>query len=245
MEKKKTLLKRIRDKLKEHKEQGQIEKHRPQGEPEYEGFKVLKTSKGSIDEFERRLINADSTIGIILGRRGVGKTAMGVRLLENIKSNVDKDMYALGFKKGTLPKWIKQIDNIDEVQDYSFLLVDENGINFNSRKSMSKMNRVFSEMLFISRHKNLSIILVAQCSSNIDVNGLRQADYIILKPSSLMQIPFERRYIANLYELQKNNFNKYKDDKGLAFIYSDELIGFVSNTLPSFWSDAISKAYKS
>src|SRR3989344_5314714 len=51
----------------------------------YDGFEIIEKEKGDISKLEKGLMNK-SKIGIILGARGSGKTAFGVRMLENIYS---------------------------------------------------------------------------------------------------------------------------------------------------------------
>jgi len=76
------------------------------------------------------------------------------------------------------------------------------------------------------------------------LNILRQADYLVFKPSSLLQLDFERKKIKDLYEEVSSDFDKYKEHKGLTYIYSTEFRGFVDNPLPSFWTTKISKSFK-
>ena len=116
---------------------------------------------------------------------------------------------------------------------------------FSSRDSMSKPNKVLSDLILIARHKNLSIIFISQNSSNLEINILRQADCLLLKPSSLLQKDFERKKIQKVYEEVKDEFEKLKKYKGLTYIYSEDYRGFVNNDLPSFWSQKISKSFAS
>ena len=69
----------------------------------------IKNNTGTLVEFEKGLLENKSTIGIILGARGTGKSAIGMRLLENFKAKTNKDIYALGFKESSLPSWISAI----------------------------------------------------------------------------------------------------------------------------------------
>lgn len=85
--------------------------------------------------------------------------------------------------------------------------------------------------------------IVTHNSSNLEVNILRQADFLILKPSSLLQKEFERKIIQKIYEETENDFKKSEDKQGLTFIYSDKFKGFVTNELPSFWGVKISKSF--
>lgn len=86
--------------------------------------------------------------------------------------------------------------------------------------------------------------IVTHNSSNIDINIIRQTDYLLLKPSSLLQNEFERKKIANIYKDNAEDFNKYKNIEGLTYVYSDSYAGFISNGLPSFWTENISKSFR-
>jgi hypothetical protein len=181
---------------------------------------------------------------LIVGARGTGKSALGMRLLENFKVKTNKKIYAMGFKEESIPNWIKVVQDINEIENDSAILVDEGGIEFSSRRAMSDVNKLMSELLMISRHKDLSVIFITQNSSNIEVNAIRQTDYLLLKPSSLLQKDFERKKIQDVYEEASADFEKYKETIGLTYIYADNYRGFVTNTLPSFWSEKVSKGYK-
>jgi len=203
-------------------------------------FKEIEKIDGSLENFQNYL-KGYGRIGIILGARGSGKSALGIRILENLNS-ARKKVYAMGFRKDRLPKWINLVSTVQEIPNNSFLLADESGIKFSSRSSMSSANKLLSELLFISRHKNISIIFIAQNSSNIEINTLRQADYLLLKPSSLLQLDFERKKIKEIYKEVGEQFKKH-NSKGTTYIYSDIYRGFVENFLPSFWTEDLSKSF--
>lgn len=209
----------------------------------YDEFKVLLKEIGDYKEWENGLFQSDSKIGIILGARGTGKTAFGIKLLENIYSVKKKRCYAMGFDKDEMPLWINVVENIQELKNDSFVLIDEGGILFSSRRAMSNPNKLLSDLMLIARHKNLSILFISQNSSNLDVNILRQADFLVLKPSSLLQKDFERKIIQKIYDSIQEKFKKFKDKVGVTYIYSDDFRGFVANPLPSFWAEKISKSF--
>jgi hypothetical protein len=230
-------------KVEEKKEEKRVRQLKPTSEPKFKEFKEIKKEKGNFVSFENKLMNNKSTIGLILGARGSGKSAIGMRLLENISTKTGKKMYAMGFKEESLPYWIITIKDIKEIQNNSVLLIDEGGIQFSSRGSMSNANKLLSEILLIARHKDLSVMFITQNSSNLEINAIRQTDYLILKPSSLLQKDFERKKIKDIYEGVSDQFEELKNKVGLTYIYSDNFKGFVSNSLPSFWSDKVSKGY--
>ena len=225
-------------------EEKKVKKKREKIPAVYSKFKIVKETGGNFDDWEKKLMKSDSTIGIILGARGSGKTAIAIKTFENIYRKTSAKLYAIGFKKEALPSWIEVVDSIDQIKNNAHVLIDEGGILFNSRESMSKPNKLLSDLMLIARHKNLSILFISQNSSNLEVNILRQADYLILKPSSLLQKSFERKIIMKLYEETSADFKKFKDDKGLAYLHSDDFTGFISNSLPSFWNKEVSKSWE-
>jgi len=220
-----------------------IERKRPRVEPKVQFFHLIKTFKGNLKHFQKLLFTNKSTIGLILGGRGSGKTALGMRLLENFKAETKKKIYAMGFSKEALPEWITPIQGIEEIENGSVVLIDEGGIEFSSRNAMTIINKMLSELLLISRHKDMSVIFITQNSSNLEINVIRQADYLLLKPSSLLQRDFERSKIKEIYEEVEEEFKKLKGEKGLTYVYADAYRGFVTNTLPSFWGEKVSKGY--
>ncbi len=213
-------------------------------ELKYEEFKVIHKIDGNYKEWLEKTIESDSQIGIILGKRGSGKTAFGMKFLENLYSTINKKCFAIGFNEAELPEWIKGVSDISELQNNSFVLIDEGGVLFNSRSSMSNANKLLSQLIMIARHKNISILFISQNSSNLEVNILRQADFLILKPSSLLQKEFERKIIQKIYESTEKQFQKYQKHRGLTYIYSNDFRGFITNPLPSFWRETISKSFK-
>ncbi|MBT3814573.1 hypothetical protein HOE37_04620 [Candidatus Woesearchaeota archaeon] len=223
-------------------EEKKVAKKKPKTQAKYDSLKELRLKKGKLPHFENKLYNNKSTIGLILGARGTGKSAIGMRLLENFKAKTDKQIYALGFKDESLPDWIKAIGNIEEIKNNSVILIDEGGVEFSSRKAMSGANTFLSELLLIARHKDLSVIFITQNSSNLEINAIRQADYLVMKPSSLLQKDFERKKIKDVYSQVDKDFEEL-NDPGLTYIYANNYLGFVSNSLPSFWSDKVSKGY--
>lgn len=229
--------------LAKHK-QKKLEASRPKIHAKYVSLKEIKSVHGNVSKFESELLRKDSLIGIILGARGSGKSAVGMKLLENFKAKTGRYICAMGFKSENVPGWINVVESVGQIPNNSVVLIDEGGIAFSSRKSMSNANQLLSELLMIARHKSLTILFITQNSSNLEVNALRQADFLVLKPSSLLQKDFERKIIKELYESVSDDFSALKDTDGLAYIHSDKFRGFVSNELPSFWSTDVSKSFK-
>ena len=219
------------------------EQQRPKVEAMYSNVAEVQPLQGTFSSFEGKLLHNKSTIGLILGARGTGKSALGMRLLENVAAKTTKKVYAMGFQPESLPPWISVVHSIDEIKNNSVILIDEGGIEFSSRKAMSNPNKLLSEILLIARHKDLSVIFITQNSANLEINAIRQADYLLLKPSSLLQKDFERKKIKEMYSEVEKEFSELKGEVGLTYVYADNYRGFVTNNLPSFWSEGVSKGY--
>lgn len=218
----------------------------PRAGASYSPLLLQKQSSGDLAAFEDRLLASKSTIGIVLGSRGSGKSALGMRLMENIHAKTSRKVCAMGFDESTVPPWIQCVDGIDEVPNGAFVLVDEGGIAFSSRSSQSSANKILSSLLLVARHKDMSALFISQNSANLEVNAIRQADFLLLRKPSLLQQDFERRKIAEIYEKAGAGFSSLPSQgKYSTYIYSDEFCGFVANELPSFWSLGASKPYSS
>lgn len=229
--------------LRKKAREAKINKKRKKMKSVYEDFKVIETEKGNYNKFIESLYNSDNKIGLIIGARGTGKTALGIKFLENAYSKKKRNIHVMGFDEETMPDWISVVSDISQLKNDSFVLIDEGGIFFNAREAMSNSNKFLTELILISRHKNLTILFISQNSSNLEVNVLRQADFLLLKPSSLLQRDFERKIIQKVYDSADKKFDKYKSMQGITYIYSNDFQGFVTNPLPSFWKASISKSF--
>jgi ABC-type dipeptide/oligopeptide/nickel transport system ATPase subunit len=204
-------------------------------------FKVHKEIYGNFDSFIENFRD-HSLIMLILGRRGSGKTAIGMKLVET--ANIfNKKTYVIGFDNSKTPKWIKKSTNISEIPNNSLVLVDEAAISFSARDSMKKANKMLANLLAIARHKNLSLIFITQNSAMLDLNVLRLCDIIIFKEPSLLQTRFERKGIQDMFSKVKAEFKNLENKKNFSYIISDDFEGLICIELPHFWNESISKSF--
>ncbi len=213
---------------------------------EFNALREVESASGSIEDFEDFLYENKSSIGIVIGARGSGKSVLGMRVLENAASK-GRNVAAIGFDEAALPTWIKVVkaSEFASVANGSFLLVDEGGVSFSSRDSMSNANKLLSDLLFVSRHKDLSVLFISQNSASLEVNALRQADYLLFKKPSLLQRDFERKRVNEIYDAASAGFKKHgaAHGKKLFYCYADAFVGFAANEAPSFWSERASKSF--
>ena len=140
--------------------EGRVRKKRGLMAARYSPFKILETLGGDYRNWFDEVVGSESQIGIVLGARGSGKTAFGVKILENIYSRRKQKCFAMGFKAEEFPSWIRVVSDISELENNSWVLIDEGGVLFSSRSSMSSANKLLSQLILVARHKNINIIFI-------------------------------------------------------------------------------------
>jgi GTPase SAR1 family protein len=208
----------------------------------YIPFDIVKQDKGSYDEFHDKLKN-HSLILLIVGKRGSGKTSLGMKFLEFFNKKTRRKCYILGYEKTRLPWFLKKVDNIEKIPNNAIALFDEGAILFSARESMKNVNKELSKIMSIARHKNLTLILITQNSAMIDLNVLRLADTLLLKEPSLLQSSFERKVLREIYEKIAPKFAEVKEKKSHFYVWDDDFQGLLNYSLPNFWNEKISKSF--
>lgn len=215
----------------------------PKPLPKFEPFELVEERKGSYADFEREL-KKYGLIMLIVGKRGSGKTALGMQFLAWFNHIARRRCYGIGYDAAKLPRWVHKAKRIEDIPNDSIVLVDEAAILFFSREAMTSMNKMLSKLMAIARHKNLSMILITQSSALIEINVLRLADVLLLKQPSVLQARFERKALQDIFIDVKKTFRKLDNRASHFYVYSDEFEGLVRYKLPYFWNDSISRAFR-
>ncbi|MBT3416923.1 AAA family ATPase [Candidatus Woesearchaeota archaeon] len=205
-------------------------------------FEVNQIVNGDFEGFMTQFRD-HSLIMLIVGRRGAGKTALGMKLVETA-AILDKNIFVIGFNNSKIPYWVQNVESISEIPNNSLVLIDEAGISFSSRSSMKQSNKDLAELLAIARHKNLSLIFITQNSAMLDLNVLRLCDILLFKEPSLLQTRFERKALQDMFIKVGNSFSEIKNKKEHFYVISDEFEGLMKAGLPEFWNDSISKSFR-
>lgn len=125
-----------------------------------EFFEVSKKSRGEFEDFVLDFRD-HSLIMLIIGKRGSGKTALGMKFVE-LGKVFRKKIYVIGFEDSKTPGWVEKADDLEKIPNGSLVLVDEAGISYSARSAMKKENKKMGDLLSIARHKNLSLIFITQ-----------------------------------------------------------------------------------
>lgn len=210
---------------------------------EFKDFEIAGAKKGSYDDFKKKVVSA-SLIMLVVGKRGSGKTALGMKLLEMFHNKSAKRCFVIGYEFTRLPSWIKKAETLNKIPNNSVVLIDEGAITFSARDAMKDTNKFLSRVMAIARHKNLTLILVTQNSAMIELNVLRLADTLLIKEPSLLQSEFERKFLKDVFKEVSGLFKEKEDSKPLFYVIDDDFQGMLSFDLPAFWSEKISKSFK-
>jgi hypothetical protein len=240
MEKRNFIVNLLFGKMLNNLQQKKLERKTKNSLAQLSPFKLNQRLQGNFDSFHERL-NNDSLIILIFGKRGSGKSALGFKILENIYAESKRRCYVLGVKSNYLPKWIESINSIEQSKKGSVILVDEGAVAFSSRDSMKFKNKELTKLLAVARHKDLSIIFITQNTGLIDKNVIKLSDTLFIKEGSLLQLEMERPEIKKFYEKSKKYFDKFKDKKKYCYALDSDFEGMIEYSLPSFWTESLSK----
>lgn len=180
---------------------------------------------------------------VIIGKKGSGKSMTGYQLLEQITKTEKREAYIYQFPNEKalkkMPFKCKNLSHIEEVDNLTdaVVLIDEASIVFNPLEK--KVNQDFRKILQISRHNNISIILIAHNTYFINRSLFSFIDRFIWKMVGLNHFETERPHIKRIFE------NKVKVIREInkAYVYSDDMQGYVSVPKLNWFTDEFSKAY--
>lgn len=167
------------------------------------------------------------------------------RLYPNIKC------YAKGLpeeKKHLLPDYIEFIPPEQrDLPDNAAIFLDESAMFYYARDFGMDINKAMSILLSISGQKNQLLIFATHFMRKLDIDIVTDLDMLAFKMPGLMHMHFERREIKTIvkrvYEEFKKLPGKIEDKKKYTYVISDDYEGFVTNPLPEFWSEDLSKAF--
>ena len=188
------------------------------------------------------------SIVLVLGRRGSGKSALGYRLLECF--GWISTLYVIALPRSArklIPDWIGCVPSLEDIPPKSIALIDEAYTQFHSRSFSERKSRILSELINLSRQRELTLIFVTQEARQIDKNIVSAANVIIIKDLGVLQLEFERKELRNILAKAKQMFTSLggKERNRWSYVYAPEsnTQGMIENSLPSFWSPHLSKAF--
>lgn len=190
-------------------------------------------------------------VGIITGRRGSGKTSLGLWLIENLtKGGIEGYIYGAPRAYGDyLPESIDilGIEEIDNLPEDAVIFFDEASIHFFARENFSALNKLIDKLILISRQKDQTLLFASHNLRKLDVGIITDSDVIFFKEPSLLHSKLERAEIRGLTQKAFDAFSKIPQEerKKYTYVLSGDIEAIVETPLPSFWVEDLSYMWRS
>ena len=195
-----------------------------------------------------------SGVLMLTGFRGEGKTALGwwmadtFRKLKGYPSKVAVfDLPPAGVK--ALPSWARtNLTTVSEVGDLDkphIVVVDEAAFSANARRAMSEENVNWMKLFAVARHKGHLLIFISQSSRQVDIQLIDQADWILMKKPSMLQVLLSRDVLKTKLEDAFLAINPKRNSKEWVYVYDakSDAGKLLPASMPKWWTDKVSKAY--
>lgn len=192
----------------------------------------------------------------VMGHRGQGKSALAWYIADTYrkKAGYPKAVAAYSFPKEAqkaLPKWITHIDTTAAVSGLKkphIIVIDESVFYVNSRRSQSTDNLDFTKLLAVVRHKGHLLIFISQTSRQVDIQVIEGFDLVLMKAPSLLQVRSARAELRPEIEEAFQLFSTMRGDtRKRVFMFDPHKggKGMLSASMPTWWTQKVSKAYSS
>jgi len=191
-----------------------------------------------------------STVNLIVGFKGKGKSGLAYWLTETIAPSLDLLPVVVNFprdKQELLPDnfVIKDLDDA-LLTERALILVDEGTTQL---PAGSKLEEFIKGCSSLSRQREQIVLFIFHASRDVGSRIVRGLDAILIKEPSKRQIQqgSKDKWFQALLWKAKAAFKQVPDDhRGWTYVDSEEpeFEGLLGNPLPSFWSEDLSKAWR-
>ena len=197
---------------------------------------------------------------VINGHRGEGKSALGWWLAQEMHKRTKKTVASIGTPpeaRKAFPKrgfgrtgGVQHIDDLKQVSELkpSIVICDEAAFLANARDAMNKQNKDWLKLIAICRHKDHLLIFIHQQSRQLDVQILMDADIVLMKRPTELHVRGARNELAPEIREAANLFSQMRGDtrkKVYVVDYHKPEAKMLSASMPTWWTNKISKAYSS
>ena len=191
------------------------------------------------------------SVVLLRGRRRWGKTALGCFLLWLFFNQKGMTPYIVNFpknKRKLLPDWIKTINDLNKLPKGCIAMMDEVSLKWAAQKYNLSEKEIIDQLISISGQKDQIIIIISHHAAKILLSMVREVDVQLFKLPSKMHSKLERSEIRvftkeALAAFEDLNMSK-EEKKAYTYVITDDIDGeMITNPLPDFWSEELSKAW--
>ena len=190
-----------------------------------------------------------SGVIIATGGRGSGKTGVIARMQELLKDRLLP--YAVGLPAGAvrlLPHWYGLADDISAVPNKAGIYLPESHRDFHARTTQSAQGRGVGDIVNLVRHRQWLLFFDVQNLAHLDRNILSEADVLLIKEPGPFNQGFDRPQFREHIEAARAAFSAVGPARRKRAVWvvapAAGIHGkLMENALPTFWSDALSRAF--
>ena len=189
-----------------------------------------------------------STVNIIVGKKGMGKSALAYFLLEKVAAEYHLKPVVVGIpreKRHLLPD-ITIAESIDDavMMENACILIDEGTLMLPAGKDLE---RLVMSVLSLSRQRHQIVFFVFHSSRDVGSRILRGIDTVLVKTPSKRQIDqgSKDNWWYSILTEARSKLRTKKDAKRYVYVDCEEpeFRGLMENGLPSFWSEELSEVW--
>ena len=186
---------------------------------------------------------------LILGHRGMGKTALACRLQEILRDRAPA--YAIGLPpkaRRILPGWYGLADDPADVPTNAVIYVPESYRMFHARATQTAQGRAIGDLVNLSRHRRHTLIFDVQNPAHLDRNIISEADIVLVKEPGPFTPGFERAQLRPVMNAARAAFagvNTFRRKRAVWVVAPAAGIEgqLMENQLPIFWTDSLSRIF--
>lgn len=216
-------------------------------------IKILKIEETS-EETDMYDLEVEDNHNFILENKLIthnsGKTCFSFWLAEQIhKLTPWMKISYVGIKiqNGLLPEWCLNYEKLNDVPNHSFTIIDEMAIQFNARNFKDQKNIQLGQLLAIARHKDLSVIMIAQDPRMSEINAWRLRDMVIYKRSNTFELPdrdgSKGGALLQFWRYVKQWLKPTRQEQALFEYQAENKVMLFKYDIPDCWSEQLSKAF--
>lgn len=186
---------------------------------------------------------------LILGHRGMGKTALACRIQEVLRDRAPA--YAIGLPpkaRRILPDWYGLADDPADVPTNAVIYVPESHRMFHARATQTAQGRAIGDLVNLSRHRRHTLIFDVQNPAHLDRNIISEADVVLVKEPGPFTPGFERAQLRPVMNAARAAFagvNMFRRKRAVWVVAPAAAIEgqLMENQLPLFWTDSLSRIF--
>ena len=196
------------------------------------------------------ILPASGVVGI-LGRRRQGKTALAYHLAEERQREKGTPAVVLGPPlelASKFPPWFTIVSELGDFLRYPShtAIIDEGSLQLHARQALAHQHTEFDQALSLCGQLDQLFIFCTHHSRKLDPLVVEEYEVLAFKLPGSMHTRMERRDIQEWSQRARVALLNLPEEerKEWSFVLYDDLEEetLLRNPLPSFWSDAISKA---